>query len=129
MSTSFFANDDVDKLEPFEDKTYWITVRQELTAGQDRAIKHAALRKSSREINDDGTLSSNEIGFTLDLDSAAFMKVAMWLVDWNVPGPDGRTRDISTMAKKTQELKALTPVAFTAIETAIDEHVKNRVSL
>lgn len=122
----FFAGNETDTLYPFGGTDYWITVKRELTAGEDRAVTHSALRKGSREIID-GKMNENEVGFEIDLDNAAFRKVATWLHDWNLCGPDKKTVDISSDAKKVSALRGLKPEKFTLIEKAIDAYVEARV--
>src|SRR3990167_3928981 len=94
----FFVSAETDKVPLFDGTDYWVELKRELNAGEDRQIAHAALRRATRSVNKDGDLS-DELQFDLDLDYAAFTKVALYLADWNLPGPDGKTIDIKRSRK------------------------------
>jgi hypothetical protein len=67
---------------------------------------------------------NDEIGFTLDLDGAAFRKVELYLVDWNLPDKNGKTIEIKdSEPMKRTSLRALLPDVFGQIEKAIDGYV------
>lgn len=120
----FFASTETDSLNPFPDAPdVWITVKRELTAGEDRQLAYSALVRTTRPIEADGSMA-NALGFSMDIDKAAFVKVGLYLVDWNLPGTDGKTLPIITSpAAKFSALRNLKPAIFRAIEVAIDMHV------
>ncbi len=125
----FFASTDTDTLHPFpEQPDVWITVKRELTAGEDRQLAYSALVRTTRPIEADGTMA-NALGFSMDVDKAAFVKVSLYLVDWNLPGADGKTVEIlSSSAAKVTALRNLKPAIFRAIEVAIDAYVTARLA-
>ncbi|MCR4375676.1 MAG: hypothetical protein NUW22_12585 [Acidobacteria bacterium] len=122
----FFAGTETDTLYPFGGDQYWIAVKRELTAGEDRALAHAAIGRGTREVGPDGQ-PTNEVGFALDLDKAAFKKVALYLHEWNLTDRQKRVVDIGTEAKKVAALRNLKPPQFRAIEVAIDAYVLERL--
>ena len=123
----FFGSSETDTVYPFPgDETHWILVKRGLTAGESRQIAHSGLKTASRPLNEDGSFGDS-VGFDLDLDRAAFVKVALYLADWNIPGPNGKTVDIEKNPAKMSALRNLTPDVFTAIEKAIDTYVLARL--
>lgn len=121
----FFAGTETDTIYPFDNREYWVSVKRELTAGEDRAIAHAALRKGTREVAQDGVVSG-EVGFVIDLDRAAFTKVALWMHDWNIPDASKKPVDVSSEQKKFHALRALKPEVFRQIEVALDAYVAEK---
>lgn len=122
----FFATTETDQVYLFGGTEYWIAIKKGLTAGEERQLQGAALRRISRPTNADGTIGDS-VGFDLDLDRAAFTKVAVYLSDWNITGRDGKTVEIKSMARKVDALRDLNPDVFTAIEKAIDDYVLARL--
>jgi hypothetical protein len=121
----FLASTETDKLHPFDGNTdIWIDIKRELTAGEERQITGAAFRRASRPVTEDG--GETRMSFDLDYGLAGFMKVAIYLDDWNLTGLDGKPLDISTSGKKIDALKNLRPDVFAAIESAIDTAVAAR---
>lgn len=121
----FFATTETDKQYLFGEDKYWILIKRELTAGEERQLAHAGLRRASRPLNPDGSIGDS-VGFDLDLDRAAFTKVALYLADWNIPGPNGKTVEIEKMAQKVDALRAMRPDVFTEIERVIDTYLTER---
>lgn len=125
----FFASTETETLTPFADAPdRWITVKRELTAGEDRQLAYSALVRTTRPIEVDGSMA-NALGFSMDIDKAAFVKVGLYLVDWNLPGADGKTIEIAASpAAKFTALRNLKPDVFRAIEVAIDTYVDQLVA-
>lgn len=119
----FFASIEVERLYPFGDQEFWIEVKRDLTAGEEKQITGAAFRRASRSAEDG---ESSRLAFDLDYGLAAFTKVAAYLKDWNLPGPDGKTVDIASSRTKADALRNLKPAVFAAIEQAIDTFVLAR---
>jgi len=115
----FFVTTDTTKLYPFGDGDHWIEVKQRLTAGEERRIATTMFSGARQR----GANEDREVSFDIDLDSAAFVKVAVYLVEWNVPGPNGRPLPLNTMREKFDALRAMDPDAYRMIEKAIDAHV------
>ena len=116
----FFSQVVVERLPLFEDSGFWIDVKSELSAGDVKklslsALKHARQDKSGEEM---------QTVFDVDIEAAAFTKVAIYLVDWNVTGQDDKVVDISTPKKKLDALKAMTAPGYAEIERAIDAHAE-----
>lgn len=121
----FFAASGVDRRYLFGGSDYWIDIKQELTAGEARKLAHSGVRRLSRPVLADESVG--ELGMELDLEAAAFTKVALYLVDWNLSGPDGKTVTIAGLGReKWDALRNLKPDVFAEIERAIDEEVQAR---
>lgn len=125
--THAFASTATDKLTLDDAGEYWITVKQELTGEETRAITSAAIKGVSRANLAGGSLPGHQL-VEVDLNSAAFLKIMSYLVDWNLPGLDGKTVDISTPARKHHALQALGQEAMKAIEDRIDAYVQERAA-
>lgn len=118
MGRTFFVEPDTVRLPLYDDGAHWIDVKQQLNAGEARRLVQGAFSRVSQT----GTLEDPSMAFDLNLEAAAFNKVALYLVDWNVPDRHGKTVEIATPKAKTDALKALHPAAFAEIERVIDEH-------
>jgi len=113
--TKAFADGGVTRLYLDAEKKFWVDVRDELTHAEHRMIALG----SFKIVAEKGT------GQTLDLDmkAGADQKMLAYIVDWNIPGKDGKTADISTPKNKADAFINLTDEAHKALETAIDLHV------
>jgi hypothetical protein len=109
------------KLPLFDDGECWITVRQQLTAGEEKLMATGALKRMSP--SGAGTTDFT-VSYDVDFEAAAFNKIAVHLLDWNVPDPDGKVIFIDTPKKKNAALRVLHPDVFKEIERVIDEHVE-----
>jgi len=118
VSRAFFVEPDPVTLPLFDDGQYWISVKKELNAGEDKQLSQGAFTKLTRLSQDDSSPA-----LSMDLEAAAFRKVLLYLLDWNVPDKAGKTVDITVSPKaKMDALKALKPAAFREIERVIDAH-------
>jgi len=120
----FFATTEADKVPLFPKDTeakgkYWVLVKRTLTAGEEQDLIGSAL-KPELKMGD----GSSSVGVELDFAAAAFLKVGLYLVDWNVPAGNGKVPVIDTLPKRLDALKALTMPAYKEIERAIDAHVE-----
>lgn len=116
--TKAFATGETTTLYLDGDKTYWISVRNELTRAEKRMMAMGSFK----------VVATKTEGESLDLDlkAGADQKILAYLVDWNIPGRDGKTIDISTAKKKTDALMNLLPEHSDAIEALIDVHVAHQ---
>ena len=109
-----FATTATTKLFLDDGQKVWISVRNELSHGEQRTVELGAFRRVYRD---------NEMVMELDQRAGADQKVLAWLVDWNLTAATGKTIDISTEATKRDAVKNLTRAHYSAIEAAIDAHV------
>jgi len=122
MSTrQWTVTPEVVKLPLFDDGECWITVRQQLTAGEEKMMATGALKRMSP--SGAGTTDFS-VSYDVDFEAAAFNKIAVHLLDWNVPDPDGKVIIIDTPKKMNASLRVLHPDVFKEIERVIDEHVE-----
>lgn len=112
--SSAFASSEVTKLYLDSDKKFWITVRNELSHAEQRAINLGSFRRVYRE---------DEQLLELDPRAGAGQKVLAYLTDWNLVDANGKTIDISSLEQRRDAVKNLKPEAYAAIELTIDEHV------
>ena len=113
----FFATVATEKVPIFGgDSGFWIEVKKELSAGDSKRLALAALKGVRKSASDD----EGSQAFDLDLEVAAFNKVALYLVDWNVSDANGKSVEIDTPKKKLDALKNLKPSVLAEIEKAID---------
>ncbi len=111
-----FAASSTTKLYLDEQSQFWIEVRDQLSQSEERAIGLGAITTYAKGED----LSENMM--TVDLGMGADRKLLTYLVDWNLPGPDGKTIDISTPKQKQDAVKNLSPTHYKAIEAVIDDH-------
>ncbi len=116
MSRSFFVAPAEVRLPLFGDDTYYITVKQELNAWEGKRLAASAMTRLTNP-------EKSGLGYEVDLAAAAFEKVLLYLIDWNLTGPDGAVVGIQTPAKKADALRNLDSATFTEIERVIDAHV------
>jgi hypothetical protein len=90
----------------------WIVVKKQLNVGEERKAMAALVK----EVRADGRM-------TPDLEMVGKAEVLAYLVDWSLPGKDGKTVKIDTDAKKAAALDQLHPDKFKVIATAIDAHI------
>lgn len=114
MARELFITPDTTQLPLFDDGQYWIVVKRQLTAGESKQLYAAGIRRMSS-----GTDGQGVPGYEVDLASAAFEKVALYLLDWNLT----EHAKIDTPKAMRDTLKALTPEVFNEIERAISVHV------
>ena len=119
MSRAFFVDPGSEALPLFDDGLYWIKVKKELTAGEAKQIAQGAFSRLVQV----GTKEEPSAAWDLNFEAAAFQKVLLYLVDWNVPDKDGKTVDITVSPKaKRDAVKALRSDAFAEIERVIDAY-------
>jgi hypothetical protein len=118
MSRAFFVDPEVVALPLFDDGQHWIKVKQQLTAGEARQLLQGAFSRMVQA----GTQAEPSVAFDLNFEAAAFLKVMLYLVDWNIPDKAGKTVDISTPKAMRDALKAMRQDAFKEIERVIDAH-------
>ena len=122
MSTrQWTVRPEVVKLPLFDDGECWITVRQQLTAGEKKLMETGALKRMSP--SGAGTTEFS-VSYDVDFEAAAFNKIAVHLLDWNVPDHDGKVMVIDTPKKMNASLRVLHPDVFKEIERVIDDHVE-----
>ena len=112
--TNAFAKSDTTKLFLDPAQKFWISVRDELSHAEQRAINLGSFRRIYRD---------NEELIELDPRAGADHKVLAYLVDWNVVGSDGKTIAIDGPELKRDAVKNLKPEFYRVIEKTIDEHV------
>ena len=100
--TEYFVTSETVRL-PILEGAHWIEVKAALTAGEDKRLTGAGLRTMRRTTDGDGTA---DVAFDLDLEYAALMKVAIYLVDWSL------ARDIKNPKLKLEALRNLRTVFF-----------------
>lgn len=115
MARELFVTPETVKLPIFDDGTYWIEVKKQLNAGESKQIAAGAFK--SMTPTKDGVAS-----YDIDLEVAAFRKVAVYLLDWNL-ARDGKTIPIDTPKSKYDALKALHTDVYAEIERVVDAHV------
>lgn len=115
----FFASTDTETLPIFGDSAHSITIKRELTAADEKKVTFSALINKFRNTKPEDGGDVEQV-FDIDIETAAFRKVEVWLVDWTLPKP------IDTPKAKRDALKALKPSVFAEIARVIDEYVKGR---
>ena len=120
-SRQWFVTPEEVKLPLFDDEECWITVRQQLTAGEEKKMATGALKRMSP--SGAGTKDFN-VSYDVDFEAAAFNKIVVYLLDWNVPDNNGKIKSIDTPKAMDAALRALHPDVFKEIERVIDEHVE-----
>lgn len=118
----FFSQIATERLPIFGDSGFWVEVKADLDAGDTKKLSLSALRHARQDKSGDEPVTV----FDVDMEIAAFNKVAIYLVAWNVTDNNGKAVDIGTKQKKIDALKALTPAVYEEIERVIDEHAKSR---
>ncbi len=121
MARELFVSTESDQIPLFDDGVYWIAVKRQLNAGEAKQLQMGALRRVSPTGQNTDTPS---VTYDLDVDLAAFQKVLVYLLDWNLVGPDGKTKAIDTPKEKREAVRALHPAVFAEIERAVDAHVQ-----
>jgi hypothetical protein len=119
MGRMFFVEPETVRLPLFDDGLFWVSVKKELTGGEQKQITFSPFGKATRTGGDE----ESNLAWDMNFEGAAFLKILLWLVDWNVPDNVGKTVDIVTSPKaKKDALKALTVDALKEIERVIDAH-------
>jgi|TARA_R110000744_G_scaffold64791_2_gene133233 hypothetical protein len=108
----------------FDDGECWITVRKQLTAGEEKRLSTSALKRMSP--TGAGT-DDFAVAYDVDFEAAAFNKILVYLLDWNVPTANGKVAVIETPKAMAAALRAMHPSVFAEIERVIDEHVQENV--
>ncbi len=116
-----FVAPEVVKLSLFDDGELWVLVRKQLTAGEDRQVSGGALKTMSP--TGAGT-DAFTVSYDIDFVAAAFNKVIVYLLDWNIQDKSGKVKVIDTPKAMTAALKNLHPEVFKEIERVIDAHVE-----
>jgi hypothetical protein len=115
--THAFAASGTTKLFLDEEQKFWISVRDEINHAEQRTIALGAFKRVFRDEGKEEVLE-------LDRKAGADLKVLTYLVDWNIPGPDGKTADITGSPQvKADAVANLTPSHYRAVEAVIDAHV------
>jgi hypothetical protein len=97
----------------FDDGQYWISVKQQLNAGETKQLAQGAFSRLVQT----GTLEEPSLAFDMNFDAASFLKIALYLVDWNLTDKDGKTVDIVSSPKvKRDALRNLYPDVLKEIE-------------
>ena len=117
----WFVTPEEVKLPLFDDGQCWITVRKQLTAGEEKKLSTGALKRMSP--SGAGT-DAFSVAYDVDFEAAAFNKILVYLLDWNVPDNNGKAKSIDTPKAMSASLRALHPEVFKEIERVIDEHVE-----
>lgn len=120
MREWFVAPEEV-KLPLFDDGQCWIIVRKQLTAGEEKKMSTGALKRMSP--TGAGT-DAFTMSYDIDFEAAAFNKIVVYLLDWNVPDNNGKAKAIDTPKSMAAALRALHPEVFKEIERVIDAHVE-----
>lgn len=118
MARELFVTPQTDKLPLFDDGLYYIEVKRQLNAGEQNQISAGAFKSVTPTVGKDGP----SVSYDIDLEVAAFRKVLVYLVDWNLTR-DGKTLAIENWKAKYDALKALHPDVYAEIERAVDAHV------
>lgn len=110
MPRSWFASTDVIQLDLSEG--IWIKVKKELTAGEQAKLSTASLKviRPSR--------ADVPAAFEVDGVAMSFARLNAYLVDWNIPGPDGKTMPVDG-----ESIQALTVDAKAEIDAALDTYL------
>ena len=125
--TQAFASSDTTKIPLESGSAYYIVVRNQLGYAEQRGIETASIKGISRAPMTDPENSKKDQLVELDMLAGAQRKVLTWLVDWNLPGKDGKTVDITASEQaKADAVKALHPEAYKALEKLIDAHVADQ---
>lgn len=117
MARELFVEPESVQLPIFDDGQYWITVKRQLTAGESKQLMSSGIKRLSN-----GTDASASPGYDVDLAAAAFEKVALHLLGWNLD-QHGKVIALDTPKGIRDALKALHPDVFAEIERVIDAHV------
>ena len=120
MARQWFVIPEEVKLPLFDDGECWITVRRQLTAGEEKRLSTGALKRMSP--TGAGT-EAFAVAYDVDFEAAAFNKIIIYLLDWNVPDTNGKSKSIDTPKAMAASLRALHPDVFKEIERVIDQHV------
>ena len=120
MRQWFVAPEEV-KLPLFDDGQCWVIVRKQLTAGEEKKMSTGALKRMSP--TGAGT-DAFAVAYDVDFEAAAFNKIIVYLLDWNVPDNSGKPKLIDTPKAMSAALRALHPDVFKEIERVIEAHVE-----
>lgn len=93
----------------------WIEVKQDLTAGEEKALRSSGFRRVSQRKDDE----TNEVD--VDWAGMSFARVETYLVDWSAKDEKGKSVPVSKPA-----IRALHPDDFDEIDEAIKAHVEAR---
>jgi len=120
----FFATTETDRVPLFPKDAdlkgkYWLEVKRSLAAGEHQELIGAAIKRAAFKAGED-------VGVELDFGNASFLKIGLYVVDWNLPDLNGKVPDIDTLPKRLDALRALSMPTFREIERAVDEHVENQ---
>lgn len=120
MSSPWTVDPEVDRYElDYAGRAFWIDLKRELTAGEQKRIESAAIQAYSRKPVEVGKSEDDEsrVRVHADLEVAVFRKVHTWLVDWSLADEkhEKLKRDLDT-------LRALRAGLFSIIERAVDRH-------
>lgn len=122
MGRVLFVTPEAMTVPLWDDGVYWVSVKRQLNAGEARQLSVGAFSRMNRT----GTLDAPGVSFDIDPDAGTFAKVLIYLLDWNLSDPSGKTVPIDSPKAKRDALKALHPDVFAEIERAIDAHVDAR---
>jgi len=119
MSRALFADQETPVTLPlFDDGVYWISVKPELNAGEDKQLKLAAFTR----LQQTGSKDDPSVAWDMNLEVAAFMKITLYLLDWNLTDKSGKTVAINTPKAKRDALRNLKSSVLSEIERVVDAH-------
>lgn len=116
MARELFVEPDSVTLPLFDDGVYWIIVKKQLNSGESKQFAAAGIKRLSRGPN------GIDPGYDVDMENAAFIKVAVYLQDWNL-SKNGKVVPIDTPKAKVDALRATHPDIMAEVERVIGIHV------
>lgn len=99
QAMQFFATEDTETVylvppsPPDLPKGVWFTMKRYLSYGEQRRVETAAMKGMSPEQLEKHAAEAERKGnlWLFDFEQQSSLKLATYIVDWNLPGPDGKT--------------------------------------
>jgi len=94
----------------------WIEVKEGLTYGEEQRLASAIV--TNMTISQE-TREAEEQQIGLDTKRHAILRILLWVVDWNLEGPNGKRVELSASA-----IENLKPEIAQEINDVLDEHIR-----
>lgn len=123
--SGLWASDETRRIDLIPDGSLWVEIKDELDHGDEQAMQAAAMKGITRQqvqsAIDSGDQETQDV-ILMDSARLHFLKLAFYLVDWNLKDEQGRGITLPTRVDdRVRILKRLKPAVGMKISDAIDK--------